>query len=197
MSERKAEVLMTAAIIACSTSFVFSKMGLSTMGAFNILAARFLLAFILLFALFGKKMMGRLDRCTILGGALVGFLFFLVMSCEMLALKTAHVGTVSLLENLAIILVPLLESALHRIRPRLWACCAPLLRLHPQGIVPAWAFAGRTFRRLWGRSVPFSLSAPLLCQTIVAILCGKFEQFANKRPAHKKRLLKSPHPSAV
>ena len=100
MSERKAEVLMTAAIIACSISFVFSKMGLSTMGAFNILAARFLLAFILLFALLGKKMMGRLDRCTVLGGALVGFLFFLVMSCEMLALKTAHAGTVSLLENL-------------------------------------------------------------------------------------------------
>lgn len=56
---------------------------------------------------------------------------------------------------------------------------------------------GRAFRRLWGMSVPFSLSAPLLCQTIVAILCGKFEQFANKRPAHEKRLLKSPHFSAV
>lgn len=56
---------------------------------------------------------------------------------------------------------------------------------------------GRIFRRLWGRSVPFSLSAPLLCQTIVAIFCGKFEQFANKYPAHKKRLLKSPHFSAV
>ena len=68
----------------------------------------------------------------------------------------------------------------------LWACCAPLLRPHPQENVPAWAFAGRTFRRLWGMSVPFSLSAPLLCQTIVAILCGNFEQFANKRPAHKK-----------
>ena len=64
----------------------------------------------------------------------------------------------------------------------LWACGAPLLRPHPQGNVPAWAFAGRTFRRLWGMSVPFSLSAPLLCQTIVAILCGNFEQFANKRP---------------
>ena len=68
----------------------------------------------------------------------------------------------------------------------LWACCAPLLRPHPQENVPAWAFAGRTFRRLWGRSVPFSLSASLLCQTIVAIFCGNFEQFANKRPAHKK-----------
>ena len=64
-------------------------------------------------------------------------------------------------------------------RQFLWACCAPLLRLHPQGNVPAWAFAGRTFRRLWGMSVPFSLSAPLLCQIIVAILCGNFEQFAN------------------
>ena len=79
----------------------------------------------------------------------------------------------------------------------LWACCAPLLRPHPQGNVPAWAFAGRTFRRLWGMSVPFSLSAPLLCQTIVAIFCGNFEQFANKYPAHEKRLLKSPHFSAV
>ena len=68
----------------------------------------------------------------------------------------------------------------------LWACCAPLLRPHPQGNVPAWAFAGRTFRRLWGMSVPFSLSAPLLCQTIVAILCGNFEQFANKRPAKRE-----------
>lgn len=56
----------------------------------------------------------------------------------------------------------------------LWACCAPLLRPHPQENVPAWAFAGRTFRRLWGMSVPFSLSAPLLCQTIVAIFCGNF-----------------------
>ena len=68
----------------------------------------------------------------------------------------------------------------------LWACCAPLLRLHPQGNVPAWAFAGRTFRRLWGMSVPSSLSAPLLCQIIVAILCGNFEQFANKRPAGRR-----------
>ena len=47
---------------------------------------------------------------------------------------------------------------------------------------------GKTFRRLWGVSVPFSLSAPLLCQTIVAIFCGKFEQFANKRPAQEKSL---------
>lgn len=67
----------------------------------------------------------------------------------------------------------------------------------PAGKCACMGFAGRTFRRLWGMSVPFSLNAPLLCQTIVAILCGNFEQFANKRLAHEKRLLKSPHISAV
>lgn len=118
MSERKAEVLMASVVIARSTSFVFNKVGLGTMSAFNMLAVRFLLAFLLLAALFGKKVVKKLDRRTVTGGALVGFLFFLVMSCEMLALKTVNSGTVSLLENLAIILVPLLESALHRRLPR-------------------------------------------------------------------------------
>ena len=118
MSERKAEVLMAAVIIARSTSYVFNKLGLGTMSAFNMLAVRFLLAFVLLAALFGKKAVRGLDRRTLAGGALVGFIFFLVMSCEMLALKTANSGTVSLLENLAIILVPLMESVLHRQWPK-------------------------------------------------------------------------------
>lgn len=61
----------------------------------------------------------------------------------------------------------------------------------PAGKCACMGFAGRTFRRLWGMSVPFSLNAPLLCQTIVAILCGNFEQFANKRPAHEKTAEKS------
>ncbi len=162
MSERKAEVLMTAAIIACSTSFVFSKMGLSTMGAFNILAARFLLAFILLFALLGKKMMGRLDRCTVLGGALVGVLFFLVMSCEMLALKTARAGTVSLLENLAIILVPLLESALHRIRPKAMGLLCAAIAV---GGVAMLALKGGGFRLGAGECI--ALLAAFLCAVAI------------------------------
>ena len=49
MSVRRAEVLLAAVIIARSTSFVFNKIGLGTMSAFNMLAVRFLLAFVLLF----------------------------------------------------------------------------------------------------------------------------------------------------
>ena len=52
MSVRRAEVLLAAVIIARSTSFVFNKIGLGTMSAFNMPAVRFLLAFVLLAALF-------------------------------------------------------------------------------------------------------------------------------------------------
>ena len=45
MSEKRAELLLACVIIARSTSFVFNKLGLGTMTAFNLLAVRFLLAF--------------------------------------------------------------------------------------------------------------------------------------------------------
>ena len=117
MSEKHAELLLASVIIARSTSFVFNKLGLGTMTAFNLLAVRFLLAFVLLMLLFGRRLRG-ISRRTVGRGALLGGLFFLVMSCEMFALKTVNSGTVSLLENMAILFVPLLESALTRTAPK-------------------------------------------------------------------------------
>lgn len=117
MSEKRAELLLAAVIIARSTSFVFNKLGLGTMSAFNMLAVRFLLAFILLVLLFHKRLRD-ISRRTVFRGALLGGLFFVVMSCEMFALRTAGSGTVSLLENMAILFVPLLESLLTRTAPR-------------------------------------------------------------------------------
>lgn len=117
MSEKRAELLLASVIIARSTSFVFNKLGLGTMSAFNLLAVRFLLAFLLLMLLFRKKLRG-VSRRTVGRGALLGGLFFVVMSCEMFALRTVDSGTVSLLENMAILFVPLLESAITRTAPR-------------------------------------------------------------------------------
>ncbi len=117
MSEKRAELLLASVIIARSTSFVFNKLGLGTMSPFNLLAVRFLLAFFLLVLLFGKRLRG-LTRRTLCHGCILGTLFFGIMSCEMFALQTVHSGTVSLLENMAILFVPLLESLLHRTVPR-------------------------------------------------------------------------------
>ena len=143
MSERKAEVLMTAAIIACSTSFVFSKMGLSTMGAFNILAARFFAGIYTAVCPARQKDDGKAGPLHDFGRSPGGLPLFLVMSCEMLALKTAHAGTVSLLENLAIILVPLLESALHHIRPKAMGLLCAAIAV---GGVAMLVLKGRGFR---------------------------------------------------
>lgn len=117
MSEKRAELLLASVIIARSTSFVFNKLGLGTMEAFNLLAVRFLLAFALLALLFGRKLR-HIPARTVGHGALLGGLFFVVMSCEMFALKTVNSGTVSLLENMAILFVPLLESVLTRTAPK-------------------------------------------------------------------------------
>lgn len=86
MSEKRAELLLACVIIARSTSFVFNKLGLGTMTAFNLLAVRFLLAFVLLALLFWKRLR-HISRRTVGRGALLGGLFFVVMSCEMFALK--------------------------------------------------------------------------------------------------------------
>ena len=117
MSAKRAELLLAGVIIARSTSFVFNKLGLGTMEAFNLLAVRFLLAFALLALLFGRKLR-HIPARTVGHGALLGGLFFVVMSCEMFALKTVNSGTVSLLENMAILFVPLLESVLTRTAPK-------------------------------------------------------------------------------
>lgn len=117
MSEKRAEQLLACVIIARSTSFVFNKLGLGTLSAFNLLAVRFLLAFLLLMLLFHGKLR-HVSRRTVAHGALLGGLFFLVMSCEMFSLRTIDSGTASLLENTAIIFVPLLESLLTRTVPR-------------------------------------------------------------------------------
>ena len=111
MSEKRAELLLACVIIARSTSFVFNKLGLGTMTAFNLLAVRFLLAFALLALVFYRKLR-HVGRRTLLRGALLGGLFFLIMSGEMFSLRTVDSGTVSLLENMAILFVPLLESAI-------------------------------------------------------------------------------------
>ncbi|MBO4288687.1 MAG: DMT family transporter [Lachnospiraceae bacterium] len=107
------EFLLAGVISLRATSFVFSKLLLQSLGTFNLLAIRFLLAFFLLALLFHKRM-AKITKKEAFSGLLIGTLFFLVMSCEMTALKQAETSLVSLLENCSIILVPVLEAVLLR-----------------------------------------------------------------------------------
>lgn len=117
MSERKYELLLAGVIAARATSFLFSKIVLQSMSTFNLLFIRFLIAFVLLLLVFHKKL-PRITKRELAFGAVIGTLFFLVMASELTALLSADSSTVSLLENCAIILVPLFEAIINRKAPK-------------------------------------------------------------------------------
>lgn len=110
---RKYELLLAAVISARATSFIFSKIILQEMSPFNVLSIRFLIAFCLLILLFYREA-ANLTRRVLLCGMVIGFFYFITMALEMAALKQADSSLVSLLENCAIIFVPLLEIGLFR-----------------------------------------------------------------------------------
>ena len=116
MSRRQAELLLAAVILTRSTGYLFSKAGIESLGIFNLLAARFLLAFALLSIIFFRRFKA-VKPCDILRGAVLGGVFALVMALELIALKTTNTSTASFLENTAIIFVPLIEALLLRRAP--------------------------------------------------------------------------------
>ena len=113
---RQAEMLLAGIIAARATSFLFSKMLLADMGPFSLLGLRFLLAFAVLAVVFHRPLM-RASRRALRAGCVLGAIFFTTMSLELNALVTAPSSTVSFLENLAIVLVPVTGAALLRRRP--------------------------------------------------------------------------------
>lgn len=113
---RQYELLLASVIAARATSFLFSKLLLQSLAPFNLLAVRFLLAFLLLALIFHRQLL-RLDRKTFRSGVIVGALFFMTMSFEFHALRQADSSLVSLLENCSILFVPLFEVLLYRKLP--------------------------------------------------------------------------------
>ena len=117
MTRKQAETLLAAVILARSTSYLFTKIGLQSIGTFNLLALRSLFAFVLLSLMFRKRLRG-IGIKTVLRGAALGAAFFLVMTAELNGLKSTDTSTVSFLENTAIIFVPLFEALLMRKLPK-------------------------------------------------------------------------------
>ena len=127
-SRSRAELLLAGVITARSTSYLFSKLIMQSMSMFNMLGIRFLLAFTLLLILFFKRIR-KINRKTFAAGAVMGCLYFLVMTAELNGLKRTSSGNVSFLENTAIVIVPLLQAVLLRRFPRWKAVICALLCL--------------------------------------------------------------------
>ena len=117
LSRRSAELLLAAVIIARATSNLFSKLVLEGMGIFNLLGLRFSLAFALLSILFFRRLKSA-EIKTISAGAVMGGIYFLVMTADLNGLKRMSSGNAAFLCNTAIVIVPLLQAVIKKHLPR-------------------------------------------------------------------------------
>ena len=117
LTRRHAELLLAGVIVARATSYLFSKLILTGMGMFNLLGARFALAFALLFVLFFPRLKS-MSRKTLTAGAVMGSMYFLVVTAELSGLKRMSSGNASFLVNTAIVLVPLLQALIKKRFPQ-------------------------------------------------------------------------------
>lgn len=81
MSRKQAELLLAAVILTRSSAYLFSKTGLETLGTFNLLAARFLLGFVVLGIIFFRRLK-HASRRDIIGGAIIGAVLGVVFLSE-------------------------------------------------------------------------------------------------------------------
>lgn len=96
---------------------MFSKTLMADLSPMSILAVRFIMSFIVLAVLFYKKLVEADNRC-IRHGMMLGVLYSICMAFEMYGLRLVDTGVSSLIENMAIVLVPLYVAALTRSLPK-------------------------------------------------------------------------------
>ncbi len=115
-TRQKSEILLAAVILSRSTSFILSKSAMNSLSPFNLLAVRFLTAFLFLTLLFGKRLI-RIRPNELKYGFLLGLLFTGVMGCELLGLRQTDSATTSFIENSAMIFVPIIQFVIFKKRP--------------------------------------------------------------------------------
>ena len=117
MSKARAKLLLISVFVARGTSFLFSKTLMQSMSPMSVLAVRFVLAFLVLAAVFSKKLL-HYSKSSLFGGAILGVLYTACMMFEMYGLRLVDTGVASLIENMAIVLVPIYVAVLKRTMPR-------------------------------------------------------------------------------
>lgn len=117
LDKKGAMILMASIMVARGSSFIFSKWLMDGLEPMNVLAVRFTLAFVILAAIFYKKLMA-LDKKTLFKGMLLGLGYTINMIVEMYSLRLIDAGTCSFIENSAIVIVPLYMALLTRILPK-------------------------------------------------------------------------------
>ncbi len=116
MNERMGEILVAVALALRSSSLLFGKIAMRTMGPFLTIGFRFTIAFVIIAILF-RKHLTKIDARTMFHCFLIGVTFFLAMLTEMMGLQTTPSSVTAFLEGMVVVLVPALACIIHRKLP--------------------------------------------------------------------------------
>ena len=134
MSRTRARLLLAAVLAARGISFLFNKELVRSMTPMSVMAVRFLMAFVILAFIFHKKLR-TCDRNSLRGGVVLGILYSLVVIFDLYALRSIDSGVAALIENMAIVLVPIAAAALGRTFPKKKAMLCALLAVAGVGFL--------------------------------------------------------------
>ncbi|MEK4629184.1 MAG: DMT family transporter [Solibacillus sp.] len=112
----KANLLMVVVTMFWGLSYTFMVMGLEILEAYNVVALRCLIAFIIAGLIFFPKML-RVNKKTIGYAAIQGTLLFIVFALSLFGLKTTSAGNAGFILSLTVVLVPIFTSFLEKRLP--------------------------------------------------------------------------------
>lgn len=113
MKPLKADLMILFITICWGSSYLFMKMGLDSLGEFNLIALRFGLAFILAGVIFLPRMR-QVNVKTIRYAMLLGFILFIMFTALTFGLKTTTTSNAGFLVSLTVVFVPLLHTFLFK-----------------------------------------------------------------------------------
>lgn len=113
MKPLKADLMILFITICWGSSYLFMKMGLDSLGEFNLIALRFGLAFILAGVIFLPRLR-QVNVKTIRYAMFLGFILFIMFTALTFGLKTTTTSNAGFLVSLTVVFVPLLHTFLFK-----------------------------------------------------------------------------------
>ncbi|MCO7176670.1 DMT family transporter [Sporolactobacillus kofuensis] len=129
MNQKKADWMLVVVTLFWGSSYLFMKTGLDSLGVFNLIGLRFLIAFVITVLLF-NQWIRKTNRQTFMYSFYLSIILLGVFLFIMLGVKTTSASKAGFLVSLTVLFVPLIEALLIRKIPErkvLLSGCVSLL----------------------------------------------------------------------
>lgn len=112
----QSDIVLTLVTMIWGSTFIIVKNAIQSLPVYNFLFIRFLLAFLLLAAIFYKKLK-KIDKSTLMAASLIGTMLFLGYAFQTMGLLYTTASKSGFITSFSVVLVPILEAILLKRKP--------------------------------------------------------------------------------